>query len=239
MAGTLLIRIEGPMQSWGTESRFDIRDTRREPSKSGVIGLLCAALGKPRHEAEGADLPTLAALCDLRMGVRVDREGLSLVDYHTAGGTHRAGDKYGVIRASGKGTTTVQSQRHYLSDASFVVGLEGDWSLLTRLDQALAVPKWVLFLGRKSFVPSVPVRFPDLAGAPSGLVQVPLEEALLGASWSERPGRSPHRLIIEVLRGKTSPDSRHDVPLDFETRRFGVRYVRTDFLSVGPDDVPV
>ena len=40
----LLLRLAGPMQAWGTQSRFTVRDTGLEPSKSGVIGLLCAAL---------------------------------------------------------------------------------------------------------------------------------------------------------------------------------------------------
>ncbi len=42
---TLLLRLAGPMQSWGTQSRFTERDTGREPSKSGVVGLLAAAVG--------------------------------------------------------------------------------------------------------------------------------------------------------------------------------------------------
>ena len=65
---TLLIRLAGPMQSWGTQSRFFTRDTGHEPSKSGVIGVLCAALGWGRE----APLDDLARL---RMGVRVDRPG--------------------------------------------------------------------------------------------------------------------------------------------------------------------
>jgi CRISPR system Cascade subunit CasD len=36
----LLLRLAGPMQAWGTQSRFVNRDTELEPSKSGVIGLL-------------------------------------------------------------------------------------------------------------------------------------------------------------------------------------------------------
>jgi len=81
---TLLLRLAGPMQSWGTQSRFDHRDTGLEPSKSGVVGLLCAALGRPRA-ADGSDLAAL------RMGVRVDREGVLKVDYQTAGSYHRSG----------------------------------------------------------------------------------------------------------------------------------------------------
>ena len=65
---TLLLRLVGPMQSWGTTSRFDERDTGKEPSKSGVIGLLAAALGIDRE-----NWVDLAPLTRLRMGVRHDR----------------------------------------------------------------------------------------------------------------------------------------------------------------------
>ena len=51
MKYTLLLRLKAPMQSWGVSSRFSIRDTGKEPSKSGVIGLFCAALGISRDEA--------------------------------------------------------------------------------------------------------------------------------------------------------------------------------------------
>ena len=38
----LLLRLSGPMQSWGVQSRFTVRDTGLEPSKSGVVGLIAA-----------------------------------------------------------------------------------------------------------------------------------------------------------------------------------------------------
>ena len=159
---TLLLRLQGPLQSWGTTSRFDERDTQLEPSKSGVIGLLCAALGRDRAEP----VDDLAAL---RMGVRVDREGVPMRDYQTATGV--------LIAASAKADLerTVVSPRYYLADACFLVGLEGeDEPLLRQLHQALRQPVWPLALGRKSFAPAGPVYLPD------GLVMQPLQAALLG-----------------------------------------------------------
>src|SRR5574337_1235511 len=99
---TLLLRLAGPMQSWGTTSRFDERDTQLEPSKSGVLGLICAALGRDRTQP----VDDLAAL---RMGVRVDREGMLMRDYQTA---------TGVLIATGKADPgrTVVSPRYYLAD---------------------------------------------------------------------------------------------------------------------------
>ena len=41
----LMLRLAAPMQSWGTDSKFEVRKTNREPTKSGVVGLLAAALG--------------------------------------------------------------------------------------------------------------------------------------------------------------------------------------------------
>src|SRR6266404_1355016 len=118
---TLLIRLAGPMQSWGTQSRFSIRDTGLEPSKSGVIGLLCSALGKPRDEADPDNFgkPTLKELASLLMGVRVDRAGVMKQDFQTAGGAHLKGDDYGVVKADGKSSGTVTSKRYYLADADF------------------------------------------------------------------------------------------------------------------------
>jgi len=238
---TLLFRLAAPMQSWGTQSRFRVRDTGLEPSKSGVIGLLCAALGKPREERSGDGLPALVELARLKMGVRVDRGGLMKVDYHTAGGTHVRGEAYGVYRADGKSGGTVLSDRYYLADADFLIGLESDdEGLLARLDRALAEPVWPLFLGRKSFVPSVPPRLPDMPPYGPGLKPTALVETLKGYPWFSNPGRrreevpSSLRLVLDA-DAATGDEVRHDVPLCFESARraFGMRHVKTEFVSVG------
>src|SRR5262245_60630235 len=114
---TLLLRLSGPMQSWGVQSRFSHRDTGLEPSKSGVLGLACAALGRSRD----ASLDDLRAL---RLGVRVDREGRIARDFHTA---------LEVIKADGSRPATVVSHRFYLADAVFLAGLEGLETLLEQV----------------------------------------------------------------------------------------------------------
>ena len=238
---TLLLRLAGPMQSWGTQSRFKVRDTGLEPSKSGVIGLLCAALGRPR-ETDVTDLATL------RMGVRVDREGTHERDYHTVGGTHRKGEKYGVVTAEGSPGGTVVSQRYFLADADFLVGLEGNEALLRELDAALATPVWQIFLGRKSFVPGVPVRLPDEPPRGPGLRGEPLEETLRAYPWFPDPARARRgpaarpeqppprfRLVIETDRG-FGTEVRMDQPVGpaFRDRSFAVRHVHTTFLDSVP-----
>lgn len=221
---TLLMRLAGPMQSWGTQSQFRERDTGLEPSKSGVIGLLCAALGRPR-EASVADLAAL------RMGVRVEHEGAMRRDYQTAGGWHRRADAgYGVAKADGKPGSTVLSDRYYLADADFLVGLSGeDERLLEMLNDALAAPRWPLCLGRKAFVPAVPVHLPD-----GGVVDGDVETVLKEYRWlgHPRPGeRTPERL--RLVRESDEGGARHqDVPVSFALgrRAFRTRYVATDFV---------
>lgn len=75
----LLLRLAAPLQSWGADSKFETRRTNREPTKSGVIGMLAAAVGLRRDRT--AELETLNKL---RFGVRIDREGELLVDFHMA-----------------------------------------------------------------------------------------------------------------------------------------------------------
>lgn len=216
---TLLLQLYGPMQSWGTTSRYDERDTQLEPSKSGVIGLVCAALGRERENP----VDDLAAL---RMGVRVDREGIVMRDYQTATGV--------VIASSGKTDAgrTVVSPRYFLADAVFLVGLEGQHGLLDHVDQALRSPRWPLALGRKSFVPSKPVHLPG------ALLELPLMEAL--AAWpglvDDTPAGMPKRGVVEdVSEGSV----RLDQPIAaFALRKFGPRFVKPVFFHPGDKHAP-
>jgi len=222
---TLLLRLAGPMQSWGTQSRFTDRDAGREPSKSGVVGLLCAALGRPRTEP-------VDDLVALRMGVRVDQEGTLLVDYQTAGGGRFRGRPYGVAKANRGTPETVVSRRSYLSDAAFLVGLESaDGALLEMLDRAIRQPVWPLFLGRKAFPPGEPVALPG-----SGLrLSLNLATALENEPWRSQGAT---RFVLEVPPG-TSPDQRADQPIGaaYATRRFTLRSVVTEFRSPPPPAV--
>jgi CRISPR system Cascade subunit CasD len=227
---TLLIRLTGPMQSWGSQSRFTVRDTGLEPTKSGVIGLLCAALGRPREAP-------LHDLVGLVMGVRVDAQGNVRRDYQTAGGGAWPGLKhYGVAKAGGGAPDTVLSHRYYLADASFLVGLAGDSeSLLREIDAALDAPVWPLSLGRKSYVPGLPIRLPDSPPMGPGLRALPLREALLGYPWPE-PGPAdgdggPERLRL-VLEGRgQGVEIRRDVPISFADRTFAQRAVTSEWVA--------
>lgn len=216
---TLLLRLAGPMQSWGTTSRFDQRDTGKEPSKSGVIGLLAAALGIDREEWND-DLQALAALA---MGVRHDRPGVLKRDYQTA---------QNIISADrSKVHETAVTTRDYLADAVFLVGLEGgDRALLERVHGALQNPVWPLALGRKSYVPSEPIW---LEG---GVVDEPLMSALAAYPWLTTTRRGevmPERLLVSLESTDGSGTLRMDQLLSsFADRRFGARNVRSEWVEL-------
>jgi len=201
---TLLLQCVAPLQSWGTQSEYIVRDTGREPSKSGIVGLLCAALGRERT----ASVDDLALL---NMGVRVDREGKILRDYHT------------VFERK------VVSHRYYLSDAIFLVGLEGDKDLLAQLHIALKHSHWNLFLGRKSCVPSRP---PYLV---HGLIEKPLLTALreypwLGQNKHEHDAIQSMRLVYED--NEKGNEFHRDHPISFarNQRLYHPRRTMTIFI---------
>jgi len=215
MPTTLLLQLAGPMQSWGFRSRFDNRDTGLEPTRSGVIGLLCAALGRGRNT-------DLSEFERLHMGVRVDVPGRVALDYHTA---------QPVWRGS---TATTVSNRYYLADARFLVGLQAEDAVwLGSLEAALRNPVWSLFLGRKSFAPSLPLHL-ETPGLREGQVETVLKtEAWRWLSQTERDavGTSPRlRLVLETDKPREGVAT-SDAPRDFARRRYGVRYLRTDFCQ--------
>lgn len=228
---TLLLCLMGPMQSWGITSRFDQRDTGKEPSKSGVIGLLAAAMGIDRE-----NWTDLEPLTKLNMGVRHDRPGVPKRDYQTAG----CANNDQVIKADGTYSKNggIVSQRDYLADAAFLVGLEGeDRALLERAQKTLRNPEWPLALGRKSYVPSEPIWVKD------GLLDEPLFEILKWWPWISSPRQweeTPKELLVSLESEDGTGTLRMDQPLSsFAERRFGVRFVQSQWISLPQEEVYV
>lgn len=223
---TLLLRLAGPLQAWGYDSKFETRRTGREPSKSGVIGLLAAALGRRRDES-------LDDLNQLRFGVRVDKEGELLRDYHT-------------VQAKKPYVTN----RYYLSDATFLVGLESeDDAWLESLRQALLNPVFPLFLGRRSCVPVLPL---VVGIRPLGLIEALREEPWQLSSWMQKKekkkGHAMLRLVTDALPDDKSAIAQKDLPITFhpDNRRYTYRLVKEqpsvlikDFLPENTDHDPM
>jgi len=153
---TIFLRLEGPLQAWGDNSKFVIRRTMEAPTKSGVIGLICCAMGLSRQEA----CERLPELNRLAMGARIDCAGTRWWDYHTVGAGYGILTAQAVIKHTGgpKGPIeTLVTRREYLCDASFLVALQGDAELIGEVAAVLQKPKWPLFLGRKCCPPAVPI----------------------------------------------------------------------------------
>jgi CRISPR system Cascade subunit CasD len=211
------------MQSWGTTSRFDERDTGKEPSKSGVIGLLAAAMGIDRD-----NWSDLEPLTRLSMGVRHDRPGIPKRDYQTAGCA--ATDT--IIKADGKPAKDgVVSQRYYLADAAFLVALEGtDRALLEEAHAKLKNPCWPLALGRKSYLPSEPIWVEE------GIQDQPLRATLEAWPWIgtlRKWEALPESLLLSIESEDGSGVLKMDQPLSsFADRRFGARFIRSEWIPL-------
>lgn len=219
MMATLLLRLAAPLQSWGADSKFETRKTDREPTKSGVIGLLAAALGLRRDDAEA-----LQRLNRLRFAVRVDQDGSLLADFHTAGNPTPAE----VRRARRKGRAPnppYVTRRYYLADAIFLAGLESDdEALLEQLQTALRHPAFPLFLGRRSCPPTLPL---CLGIRPAGLLDALSAEPSLRPEWRREEARDM-RILIDAAPGQGNAATHRDLPVSFSPvhRQYGYRAVQ-------------
>ncbi|MBM3838524.1 MAG: type I-E CRISPR-associated protein Cas5/CasD [Verrucomicrobia bacterium] len=162
----LALLLDGPMQSWGFASRFTRRTTALFPTKSGVVGLLAAAMGVDKFRTEESEnIAPLASMHCLVVVMPRQRRGrplpiLRLEDFHTIGGGYDAGDDWQSMPRSADNKTLknpVISYRHYLLDACFGVLLQGDSALVEQVAAALRNPKWGLWLGRKCCLPASPI----------------------------------------------------------------------------------
>lgn len=215
----LALRLAGPLQAWGTSSRFTRRLTSAEPSKSGVVGLLAAATGRRRTD----EIEDLAAL---RFAVRVDQPGTLLRDFQTAS---RPEIKRGIVSR----VPLPLSERYYLADAVFLALVEGPRPLVHSLDRAVRAPGFPLYLGRRSCPPAGPVA--------CGWREGRLEEWLQSFPW--QAGSRLRRTAAETVRLATVRDAlpsdraverEHDVPLSFDPnrRRYGWRNVVREHVVV-------
>lgn len=130
MMKTIILKFSGPLQSWGTGSHFETRDTARYPTKSAVIGLIAGALGYRRDETEKTQ-----RLNELSFGVRIEQRGTLLKDYHIAKSSNQ----------------TYVTNRYYLQDAVFLAMLSHeDSSWIDTVAKALASPVFPPYMGRRS-----------------------------------------------------------------------------------------
>lgn len=205
---TLLLRLAAPLQSWGMDSKFDTRYTAREPTKSGIIGMLASALGRSRTE-------NLDDLNALNFGVRIDQPGELLRDYHTA---RQKNDKSSFV-----------TTRYYLADAVFLTGLEGNEDFLQMILYALQNPVFPLFLGRRSCPPAGQL---VLGMRKLGLRQALENEPWLASEWyqnklKKKSDQVKLTIVCDAQHNDNGAFLRRDLPVSFDQRhrRYGFRMI--------------
>lgn len=167
----LLLWLEAPLQSWGFDSKFGRRDTLAFPTKSGVLGMVCSALGAGGEQR--ALLTEFAALGQTVVSfvrskqtadgvIKQDREPL-LRDFHMVGAGYDLNDPWQALlepyKSDGKprksdGGGNKMTYRYYLQDAVFAVVLEVPVDKAEAIALALQNPIWDIYLGRKNCVPT-------------------------------------------------------------------------------------
>ncbi len=210
----LVLRLDGLLQSWGEHSKWGYRDSAAMPTKSGVIGMIGCAMGLERDDDRLRELSE--KLC---MAVRADRPGQEIMDFQTV-------QSKNFLNAEGKrlGTKgeyyTIITYRTYLQDAYFTVTISGEDSCLREISDALVHPKWPVYLGRKSCVPSRPVC--------DGITQeyATLSDAIRGIPFAEG-GRSPSEHVLIELEEDSAETATHGSRVERADRIAGPRRFRS------------
>lgn len=221
---TLLLRLAGPMQSWGEESRFARRNTSDAPTKSGVVGLLAAALGRRRTDP-------IEDLLELRFGVRIDQPGQVERDFQTA-------------LTLDKSHSYPLTERFYRSDAVYLAGVGGDESLVRSLHKAVRNPTYPLYLGRRAYAPTGPLALAIEEGA---LWDALCQRTWEAAPWWRRRREHGREVALDVLidaaavpASVTSDriiSTHRDAPISFDPvrREYGWRTVERHQAVVAND----
>lgn len=214
----LLLWLEAPLQSWGHDSKFGRRDSLDFPTKSGVFGLLCCALGAGGKQTQwlkkwgDCDMQVKAFVPTDRQGKPLPRQPL-MRDFHMVGSGYDDKDPWQNLlipkTSDGKkavGGGTKMTYRYYLQDMAFAVVLQGRHAQLAEVEAALQNPVWDLYLGRKNCVPTEFIAQGIHADAEQAMEKA--EE--LAESKKRRP-------VFKVLQGEYEGEvlTLNDVPLQF------------------------
>jgi CRISPR system Cascade subunit CasD len=215
MPNFLILRLDGPMQAWGTHTFEDFRPSNLFPTRSGLLGLLGSCLGLERNDL--ASQEQLAA--SVEFSVRVDsaltrpgrdesvaKRAVKLPDFHTVMHARKvdgSANKFPIV-----------SRREYLFDAAFAVAVgaqpEASFSL-EQIAEALRRPCYTPTLGRRSCPPARPLLEGQVEGASArdALAQVEPTGGLVYCESEKSEQPVPVR----------------DVPMHGKTRQFATRLV--------------
>lgn len=220
---TILLKLKGPMQSWGTSSHFETRNTDYYPSKSALIGIIAASFGYRRDQEQ-----KIKELNELDFALRIDQPGMLLRDYHIA-------KKY---KKTGEFERTYVTNRYYMEDAVFVVAIShANDRRVEEIYEALQHPYFSPFMGRRSC--PVPLDF---------IIKMTEEDAVTAleklewqaAEWYKKK-YSDYRLEIyadKALIPQGIATMRKDYVISFsqKERKYGPRFeVRKSINLIGSD----
>jgi CRISPR system Cascade subunit CasD len=235
----LALVLDSPLQSWGHGSQFTHRTTAQYPTKSGVIGLIAAAMGIDKQASDEEErVRPLAALGFSVFRVPWSARGqkgdvlpvVALEDYHTVGGGYDEGTPRGKLSIPKKAERggsfgTVVTHRRYLQQGRFVAVLEGDRPILEGIAKKLVNPVWGCWLGRKCCVPASPMLH---HGDPASNVCDTLNEAVQMALNFMGCSLPPSSLDCEETASLPgcAKHVQADEPLSFGKRRYSHRAIQ-------------
>lgn len=170
----LVFQLQAPLSAWGETAVGEFRPTANYPSESTLLGLLAAALGIRREEEE-----THAALrAGYGFAIGVLSSGRLLRDYHTAQVPGRVSlknqphsSRRDELNLPKDELNTILSTRDYRQDAASLITVQvrdGAPYALNDVAQALAKPRFTLYLGRKACPPALPLN-PQIIAAENAL----------------------------------------------------------------------
>jgi len=212
----LILRLDGPMQAWGTHTFEDFRPSNLYPTRSGLLGLLAACLGIERRDHTAQSQFASSVEFSVRVDSAVERpgrgkpffkSGVKLPDFHTVLDARKVDgsvNKFPVV-----------SRREYLFDSAFTVAVgecPGAKYTLEQLASALCRPCYTPTLGRRA----CPLTRPLLDGDPVEAIN-----ALAALGQASGSGE----LIYSESEESGQPVRLRDVPLHGRHRQFGTRVV--------------
>ncbi len=244
MRDYLIFTIAAPMASFGTKyDPGEWRNSANRPSKSGVLGLVAAALGIEREDQTRFD--TLRD--SLGFAVRVDDPGQSAYDYHTSQVPPQKRNRRYATRADELAVPKTELKT-ILSTREFRVNMVATPALWLRRAQAespimldviahaLRRPHFTLYAGRKSHPLMLPCA-PEVLAAESVLAAFDgyndakrqITQFRKDYLTRERGYQTPSQALIycetddpAAAKG-TRIEQRRDVPESRTKWRFGVR----------------
>lgn len=213
----LILRLDGPMQAWGSHTFEDFRPSNSFPTRSGLLGLLGACLGIDRGDHAGLEqleqsveftVRADRAVRRLDVEQHISKTAVKIPDYHTVLDARK------VDGSSNK--NAVESRREYLFDAAFTVAIgekQNARVALPAVADALLRPCFTPVLGRRS----CPITRPLLDG--------PLVEAIDAKAALVSVLPVGGLIYAEGDLISTQPLRIRDIPMYGRHRQFGTRQV--------------